>query len=113
MGARWHYLDLTQHVSVFSVRNLARMLDECGFSMVSRRTIGRRYRFSYIERRLRTQGRVNGLMRAAHVGAVPMRLFPRQRVTINLGDVMGIVAELRDGLPGQANAAAIRSGTRG
>jgi 2-polyprenyl-3-methyl-5-hydroxy-6-metoxy-1,4-benzoquinol methylase len=113
LGARWYHLDLTQHISVFSARNLSRMLADCGFRVVSQRTFGRRYRFSYIERRLREQGRDNGLLRAAHVAAIPMRLLPRQRVSINLGDVMGIVAELRDGLPGQADGAAVRSGTRG
>lgn len=104
LGARWYHLDLTQHISVFSARNVTRLLDECGFTVVSQRTIGRGYRFSYIERRFRTQGRENALLRLAHIASLPMRLLPHQRVSINLGDVMGIVAELSDGLPGLAEA---------
>ena len=95
MGARWHYLDLDQRISVFSAANLSRLLADTGFSVISQRTFGRRYRFSYIERRLGDLGRGNTVLRLAHVASLPLRLFPDRRVSINLHDVIGLVAELQ------------------
>lgn len=100
LGSRWYHLDLTQHISIFSSSNLGRLLHDAGFAVISRRTFGRAYRFSYIERRLREQGRNNPVLRAAHVASLPMRLFPSRRVSINLGDVMGLVATVRDDYQG-------------
>lgn len=93
LGARWHYLDLDQHISVFSAANLTSLLAASGFRVLSRRTFGRRYRFSYIERRLGELGRDNALLRSAHVAALPLRLVPNGRVSLNLHDVVGLVAE--------------------
>jgi SAM-dependent methyltransferase len=101
LGSKWYHLDLTQHISIFSVANLTRLLHDAGFTAVARRTFGRRYRFSYIERRLREQGRGNPVLRLAHVASLPMRLFPSRRVSINLGDVMGLVAAPRDDYQGR------------
>ena len=43
LGSHWYYIDLLEHVSLFSPANLTRLLAECGFRVVERRTIGRRY----------------------------------------------------------------------
>lgn len=93
MGTHWHYLDLDQHVSVFSAANLPRLLGDTGFRPIAQRTFGRRYRFSYIERHLGELGRGNAVLRLAHVASLPLRLFPDRRVSINLHDVIGLVAE--------------------
>lgn len=95
LGRDWYYVDLDQHISMFSSANLTRFLTTHGFRVVDRRTFGRRYRFSYIERRLRDLGRENGLMRLAHAAALPLRIAPEWHITINLHDVMGLMAEAR------------------
>ncbi len=92
LGPHWYYVDLAQHISLFSASNLARLLRECRFSVIEHRTVGRRYRFSYIERRLRELSRGSLLLRAAHAAALPLRLAPGARVPLNLGDVVGLVA---------------------
>jgi 2-polyprenyl-3-methyl-5-hydroxy-6-metoxy-1,4-benzoquinol methylase len=92
LGSHWYYIDLLEHVSLFSAANLARLLGECGFRVVERRTIGRRYRVSYIERRLRDLSRDSRLLRAASLAVSPLRLATRARVTLNLGDVIAVTA---------------------
>jgi SAM-dependent methyltransferase len=92
LGSHWYYVDLLEHISLFSTATLTRLLHECGFRVVERRTFGRRYRLSYIERRLRGLARDSLLLRAAHVAALPLRLAGQARVSLNLGDVAGIVA---------------------
>lgn len=100
MGSRWHYVDLVQHVSLFGSSNLASLLRETGFTIVERRTFGRRYRFSYIARRLRELSAGNSLLRAASVPAQLLRLWPSAHVALNLGDVMGLVARRADATRG-------------
>ena len=92
LGSHWYYVDLLEHISLFTTANLARLLRECGFRVIERRTFGRRYRLSYIERRLRGLSRDSLLLRTAHIAALPLRLAREARVTLNLGDVAGIVA---------------------
>ena len=94
LGSHWYYVDLMEHISLFTSANLTRLLRECGFRVLERRTIGRRYRLSYIERRLRVLSRDSPLLGAAHIAALPLRLAGEARVTLNLGDVMGVVATL-------------------
>jgi 2-polyprenyl-3-methyl-5-hydroxy-6-metoxy-1,4-benzoquinol methylase len=94
LGPRWHYLDLDQHVSIFSRSTLSRMLVDAGFTIAARRTFGRRYRTSYIRRRLQELGQGNPMMRVAAVMASPLALAPNARIPINLGDVMGIAARV-------------------
>ena len=94
LGSHWYYVDLLEHISLFTAANLIRLLRDCGFRVLERRTFGRRYRLSYIERRLRGLARDSLLLRAAHVAALPLRLARETRVTLNLGDVTGIVATL-------------------
>lgn len=94
LGSHWYYVDLLEHISLFTAANLARLLRECGFRVIERRTFGRRYRLSYIERRLRGLSRDSLLLRTAHIAALPLRLAGEARVTLNLGDVAGIVAGL-------------------
>ena len=100
MGTHWHYLDLDQHVSVFSAANLTRLLADTGFRTISQRPFGRRYRVSYIERHLGELARGNALLRLAHMASQPLRLFPDHRVSINLRDVIGLVAEMQPPRPG-------------
>ena len=94
LGAHWYYVDLLEHISLFTTANLTRLLNECGFRVIARRTIGRRYRLSYIERRLGQLSRDSLLLRAAHVASLPLRRAGDARITLNLGDVAGIVAVL-------------------
>ncbi len=94
LGSHWYYIDLLEHISLFTTANLVRLLRDCGFRVLERRTFGRRYRLSYIERRLQGLARDSLLLRAAHVAALPLRLARETRVTLNLGDVTGIVATL-------------------
>ena len=86
------YLDLDQHISMFSTATLTTLLRREGFQVIARRTIGRRYRFSYIERRLENLSHQSGVLRVAHLMAVPLRFAPAWHVSINLGDVVGLVA---------------------
>ncbi len=94
LGRRWHYLDLDQHVSIFSRSTLSRMLVDAGFTIVSHRTFGRRYRTSYIRRRLQELGKGNAMMGLAAVMAGPLAVVPNARIPLNLGDVMGIAARV-------------------
>jgi len=95
LGRGWYYIDFEQHVSLFSVENLTRLLTSEGFEIVDRRTFGRRYRFSYIEQRLKDLSHQSAVLRVLHALALPLRLAPSWYVPINLGDVAGIAARLR------------------
>lgn len=92
LGVHWYYIDIVEHVSLFSAANLQRLLGECGFRVVEHRTFGRTYRLSYIERRLQQLSRESLLLRMAHVASLPLRLAGDARVPISAGDVMGLVA---------------------
>src|SRR5688572_8215214 len=94
LGRRWHYLDLDQHVSIFSRSTLSRMLVDAGFTVVADRSFGRRYRASYIRRRLGELGKGNAMMGLAAVMAMPLALMPNARIPINLGDVMAVAARV-------------------
>jgi SAM-dependent methyltransferase len=92
LGSHWYYVDLLEHISLFTSENLTRLLSECGFRMIARRTIGRRYRLSYIERRLGQLSRDSLFLRAVHLAALPLRKAGDARIALNLGDVAGVVA---------------------
>jgi 2-polyprenyl-3-methyl-5-hydroxy-6-metoxy-1,4-benzoquinol methylase len=92
LGTHWYYIDIVEHISLFSAANLTQLLGECGFRVVERRTFGRTYRLSYIERRLRQLSRESVLLRIAHLASLPLRLAGQARVPISAGDVMGLVA---------------------
>jgi SAM-dependent methyltransferase len=94
LGRHWHYIDLVEHISLFSAANLTRLLGDCGFHLVERRTFGRTYRLSYIERRLHQLSAESVVLRLAHLASLPMRLAGHVRVPISAGDVMGVVAGL-------------------
>jgi 2-polyprenyl-3-methyl-5-hydroxy-6-metoxy-1,4-benzoquinol methylase len=93
LGRGWYYLDLDQHISMFSTSSLTTLLRQNGFRVLGRRTFGRRYRFSYIERRLHDLSHQSAVLRAAHTLALPLRLAPERHIAINLGDVVGLAAE--------------------
>ena len=92
LGTHWYYIDIVEHVSLFSTANLATLLRECGYRLVEHRTIGRSYRLSYIERRLSQLARESALLRIVHLASLPLRLAGNLRVPISAGDVMGLVA---------------------
>jgi 2-polyprenyl-3-methyl-5-hydroxy-6-metoxy-1,4-benzoquinol methylase len=94
LGSHWYYIDVEQHISMFSTANLTRLLSAHGFRVIDRRTFGRRYRFSYIERRLKDLSRESVLLRAAHTLALPLRLAGERQVALNLGDVVGLTADI-------------------
>jgi SAM-dependent methyltransferase len=96
LGRHWYYVDLKEHIGLFNRRNLIRLIESRGFAVVETRTIGRRYRFSYIERRLAflaSQG--STLLSLLHAAALPLRLAPQWTLPLNFGDVAGIVATPR------------------
>jgi SAM-dependent methyltransferase len=91
LGRRWYHYDLEQHISLFSVSNLNLLLGQCGFTVVDRRTFGRQYRFSYIDRRLRDLARESAFFRIIRATAFPLRAFPEHRISIQAYDVAGLV----------------------
>jgi hypothetical protein len=96
LGRHWYYVDLKEHIGLFNRRNLTGLIESRGFTVVETRTIGRRYRFSYIERRLAflaSQG--STLLSVLHAAALPLRLAPQWTLPLNFGDVAGIVATPR------------------
>jgi 2-polyprenyl-3-methyl-5-hydroxy-6-metoxy-1,4-benzoquinol methylase len=92
LGSHWYYIDIVEHISLFSAASLTRLIGASGFRVAERRTFGRTYRLSYIERRLRQVSRDSLFLRAAHVASLPLRLVGHARVPIAAGDVMGIAA---------------------
>jgi SAM-dependent methyltransferase len=94
-GSNWHYIDMDEHVSLFSLASLRALLHREGFDVRQARTIGRDYRFSYIRRRLHYLGQAGLGMRLAYLASWPLALRPQARLHINLGDVMGVVAVRR------------------
>lgn len=92
LGRQWYYVDMDEHVSLFSRRTLTTVLERAGFVIVATRSIGRAYRFSYIRRRLRFLGRQASAMRLLHAATWPLSLAPDATMRIDLRDVMGIVA---------------------
>jgi 2-polyprenyl-3-methyl-5-hydroxy-6-metoxy-1,4-benzoquinol methylase len=92
LGRHWYYLDFAQHVSLFNAGNLRRLLADTGFVVQETRTLGRRYKLSYIVRRLGELGAAQPVLRLAHVAARPLLLWPDAHIRINLRDVMGIAA---------------------
>jgi SAM-dependent methyltransferase len=95
LGRHWHYIDLDEHIALFTKSNLTTLLERHGFAVMATRSIGRRYRLSYIERRLAYLAQGAPLMRLAHWLAQPLRLVGQGSVTLSLGDVVGVVAERR------------------
>jgi SAM-dependent methyltransferase len=92
LGRQWYYIDFVEHVSLFSKATLTRLLADTGFAVVATRTIGRRYRLSYIERRLRQLAASNRALTLAHAASLPLTLWPNTRIPVRLGDVLGVEA---------------------
>lgn len=93
LDKQWYYIDLTEHISLFNRRNLQQLLGERGFRVVDARTIGRRYKLSYIERRFGQLAADRPLLKIVHAALLPLRLAGGLRIPINLRDVMGMAAE--------------------
>lgn len=93
LGVHWYYVDIIQHIALFGETNLRRLLAERGFRVVSKRTFGRRYRFSYIERRLRELSAEASILKIAHFFSKALLVRPGARIPLDLGDVMGLVVE--------------------
>src|SRR5258706_131654 len=51
LGSHWYYVDLLEHISLFTTTNLSLLLHECGFRVLDQRTFGRRYRLASIQPR--------------------------------------------------------------
>lgn len=96
LGSGWYYIDYVEHIALFNRANLGRLLTDVGMTVTGVRTFGRQYRFSYIERRLRSLAHGNVALRLAHVASLPLLLMPEARIALNLRDVMGLVATRRE-----------------
>jgi len=92
LGRHWYYVDMDEHIALFTRANLRDVLMRNGFEVIERQTIGRGYRLSYIRRRLAYLGRGSLALRAVAAAAGVLAFWPRGRIRINLGDVMGVVA---------------------
>lgn len=92
MGRHWHYNDPVQHIVLFGRRNLSRLLDDVGFRVRGVRSFGHHYRVGYVLDRLSYlhAGGIGSVMRPALDLA---RVAESGKLYINLGDVMGIVAQ--------------------
>jgi 2-polyprenyl-3-methyl-5-hydroxy-6-metoxy-1,4-benzoquinol methylase len=95
LDRQWYYIDLTEHISLFDRANLGQLLAESGFDVLETRSIGRRYKLSYIERRFGQLADDRPSLRVVHLATQLLRPLGGLRVPINLGDVMGFVAQRR------------------
>lgn len=93
LGRRWYYLDLIQHVHLFSRKTLGRLLAESGFTVLSWGSMGHRYELGYVLSRLDYfYGRsLLGRLLLAPLRAMPAAWLGRQ-ITINPHDVLTVVA---------------------
>jgi 2-polyprenyl-3-methyl-5-hydroxy-6-metoxy-1,4-benzoquinol methylase len=96
MGMRWHYLDPIQHIVLFGRDNLRSLLAQTGFEVVETRTIGHRYRLSYVLDRLLYLNRDGVLALPLRLARWALKPLGGMSITINLGDVMGLVARRVD-----------------
>ncbi len=95
MGSRWHYLDPIQHIVLFNRKNLSELLDRSGFEVIGVRTLGHHYRMGYVLDRLsylNDAGMLGGMFAMGRVLGKPLA---SQKLYLNLGDVMGLVARVR------------------
>jgi 2-polyprenyl-3-methyl-5-hydroxy-6-metoxy-1,4-benzoquinol methylase len=92
MRSRWHYLDPVQHLVLFGRENLARILRDSGFEVVSTRTFGHHYRVGYVLDRLAYLHDEGALGRVTGIAKTAFRPAAKLSVYLNLRDVMGIVA---------------------
>lgn len=94
MGRHWHYLDLQQHIALFDEGNLTRLLEGAGFRIRAIRSFGRIYRVSYVRERIKYLARTSVVWRLLGAVSWPGLALAPHRLTINLGDVIGIAAEV-------------------
>ena len=91
LGRRWHYLDPTQHLTLFNRSNLARLLKSTGYKVLGIRAVGHYYRVRYIVDRL-TYLYKKRVVHPTRQENVLVRFVLERRLKICLGDVMAIVA---------------------
>ena len=90
LGRRWHYVDVDQHLALFSAKLLSDVLRSAGFEVLDVKHFGHHYKIGYVLDRLRQ-------LHGSRKGQKPARpLLPQVirdiSVPIFLGDVMGICA---------------------
>jgi SAM-dependent methyltransferase len=93
MGRHWHYLDPIQHINLFSLRNLTRLLEDHGFRVEGAAHLGHAYRINYIVNRvsfLTGNGWLGSGVR--QIGRAIPRGIRRRQLHIKLGDVMAVAA---------------------
>jgi 2-polyprenyl-3-methyl-5-hydroxy-6-metoxy-1,4-benzoquinol methylase len=88
MGARWPWL-MEMHVYYFSRHTLCRMLEQCGYRVISTQTQGRYLRLGYLMNRLGALVPAVGRPAEWLVTRLRLRGIP---VPVNLGDLFTIYA---------------------
>jgi 2-polyprenyl-3-methyl-5-hydroxy-6-metoxy-1,4-benzoquinol methylase len=91
MGARWPWL-MEMHIYYFSRHTLCRMLEQCGFRVLSTQTQGRYLRLGYLMNRLGALIPAVGRPAEWLVTRLRLRGIP---VPINLGDLFTVYAQAR------------------
>lgn len=92
LGRGWYYLDPIQHISVFSRRNLSKLLADTGFEVGPIETMGHSYQIGYMLSRLDYfyhKGLAGGMIRLAKPALGPFR---ERHLYINPHDVLALVA---------------------
>ena len=93
MGRYWHYVNPSQHITLFSRPNLSTLLRESGFVPVEIVTLGHYYRVQYVFDRLLQIHRC-GLPRVLLRGVQGCCSFGLETILyLNMGDVMAICAQ--------------------
>jgi 2-polyprenyl-3-methyl-5-hydroxy-6-metoxy-1,4-benzoquinol methylase len=93
LGKHWYYLDPMQHFSLFSKKNLIRILENFGFEIVDMYYVGRYYKIKYILDRLsylNSFGYIQAIIN--HIKKVS-KFLENEIVYISMGDVVGICAQ--------------------
>ena len=89
MGARWPWL-MEMHVYYFSHHTLRRMLEGCGYRVLSTQTQGRYLRLGYLMNRLGALVPAVGRSAEWLVTKLRLRGIP---VSVNLGDLFTVYAQ--------------------
>lgn len=91
MGKRWPWL-MEMHVTYFTRRTLAKMLESVGFTVVRAEPQGRYQRINYLASRL---GAINPHLRTVTEGLLTRLRLGHRAIPINLGDLVTTYAVKR------------------